>query len=214
MLSIHYCLNLWYLLDFGWKLYLQSSIWLIIYLLKPWILILHIFFCLESLLTIILFMFLVVFALFTYLPSNITSLLPRLFSVLFLSIAIPIKDLYVMMRIITRFAFHEIWFSVKINIFFRLVQILFLLLCCFLLLMTCLQLLIVLNQELFINDITHCLFLLLNQHLIMFYKSLDGQLGFYNLRIGMGSHILLFRPLLILFICLSLILRPLLECWR
>ena len=37
-----------------------------------------------------------------------------------------------MMWIITRFAFHEMWFSLKINISFYLMAIMFLLLCCFL----------------------------------------------------------------------------------
>jgi len=78
-------------------------------------------------------------------------------------------------------------------------------------LMMCLPLLIILSQELSINDVTHCLFLLLNQHLILFYKSLDDPLEFHNLQIGMASHILLFRPILILFMCLNLILRPLLK---
>jgi hypothetical protein len=78
-------------------------------------------------------------------------------------------------------------------------------------LMMCLPLLIILSQELSINDVTHCLFLLMSQHLILFYKSLDDPLEFHNLQIGMASHILLFRPILILFMCLNLILRPLLK---
>ena len=120
-----------------------------------------------------------------------------------------------MMWIITRFTFHEMWFSLKSSISFHLVAILFLLLRCFLFLMICLLLLIVLSQELSISDVTLCLFLLLNQHLILFYKSLDGPLGFHNLQIGMASHILLFRPILILFLCLNLILRPSTqECWQ
>ena len=43
----------------------------------------------------------------TYLPSNVTSLLPKLFSVLFLAIVTLIKGLCVMMRMLTSFVFLE-----------------------------------------------------------------------------------------------------------
>jgi cellulose synthase/poly-beta-1,6-N-acetylglucosamine synthase-like glycosyltransferase len=125
-----------------WVEALSMAVYLINRLPSPCILILHILICLVFLLIIILCMFLVAFVLFTYLPLNVTSLWPNLFSVLFLVIVTLIKGLCIMTRMLTSFIFLAMGLFLKINISFRLILILFLPLFHSLLLMMCLVLLV------------------------------------------------------------------------
>jgi len=76
--------------------------------------------------------------------------------------------------------------------------------------MMCLVLLVS-SQVLCISVVAHCLFLPLHLHLILSCMSLIGLLEFPNPQIGMVFLLSLFRLLLILLICLSLILRLLLK---
>ena len=59
--------------------------------------------------------------------------------------------------------------------------------------------------------VAHCLFLPLTCHLILSRMSLDDLLGFPHPQIGMVFLLPLFRLLLILLLCLSLIFRLLLK---
>jgi hypothetical protein len=98
------------------------------------------------------------------------------------------------------------------NISFHLVLILRLSILSFffLFLMTCL-LLLILSQVLCIRDITHCLFLSLNHHLILLCIQPTNLLGFLGPWIGIVFLFLLFRLLLIILLYLSLIIKLLFK---
>lgn len=69
----------------------------------------------------------------------------------------------------------------------------------------------VLIHVLYISNVVHSLSLSLPRFQILCYKSPVDLLEFHDHRIGIGSHIVLFKPLLIKLLCLSLILRILLK---
>ena len=121
--------------------------------------------------------------LFTYLPLNVTSLLLKLFNVLFLAIITLIKGLC-----------YDVDTS-KIKFSFCLILIMFLPLFRFVLLMIYLVLLLVFSQVLCINDVAHCLFLQLNHHLILSCMSPTSLIRFLGLKIGMNFLLLLFRTI-------------------
>lgn len=148
-------------------------------------------------------MFLVAFVLFAYLPLNVTSLLPNPFRVLFLGYSNSHKGLVCYDADANKLHIsRNVIFFENQYFFLPLVLILFLPMFHFLL---------ILSQVLCISNVAHCLFLPLNRHLILSCMSPAGLLGFPGPQIGMVFVLPLFRLLLILLLCLSLILRLLLN---